>query len=78
MTLPDPSPMERHILDFLTRIESEQQQRIAQLETRIATLQAQNAGLMARIDALEQGQAALSNSLAGFLAPPGLPRRSTG
>ena len=77
MLLPHPSPMERHILDLLDRIERGQAERIGALENRIAALETRNRELMqrnsdlaARVAAQEDGIAALSASLASWLAPP--------
>lgn len=84
-SFPAPSPMERHILDFLSRIEQVQGQERASLKARIAALEqgrtamiAQIAAQEARIRDLEAGADASSNLLAGFLALPDWPPHSDG
>lgn len=73
MSLSSPSPMERHILDLLDRIERQQAARIAALEAQVAALQASTEGLQAQMSTLQRGVSALSASLASFLDPPGGP-----
>lgn len=73
MPISNPSPMERHILDLLDRIERQQQERIAPLEARMRDLEALNANLEARLETQEKGAAALADSLASFLDPSDMP-----
>lgn len=81
MSLPHPSPIERHILDFLHRIDRAQAERIAALENRVQALEEQNSELRQRsgeIEAELRAQGAgitdLADSLAAYLAPPASPR----
>lgn len=80
MLLPHPSPMERHILDLLDRIDRMQAERIGVLEDGVRALEAQNDALRrrtgelrARLDSQDRGITALSASLANYLVPPELP-----
>lgn len=90
MSLPHPSPIERHILDLLDRIELKQEDRIRALENRekaledrVQALEEQNKELRQRSERMEAelraqdaGITALSNSLADYLALPGSPPAS--
>ncbi len=73
MPIPNPTPIERHILDLLDRIAREQADRIAALEMRVRKLETRNATLEAKLDSQAQGVTALADSLASFLDPSGLP-----
>lgn len=80
MPLPHPSPIERHILDLLDRIERMHSERIEVLEARVGVLEARNEDLTRqnqemeqRLGSQEEGVTALSNSLDAYLAPPDLP-----
>ncbi|SDL75753.1 hypothetical protein [Paracoccus chinensis] len=74
MSLPNPSPMDRHILDLLDRIERAQMERLASLEERMRTLEARNDELEAQLRSQESGIISLSDSLAAYLALPASPR----
>lgn len=74
MSLPHPSPMDRHILDLLARIERAQMKRLVSLEERVRILEARNDELEAQLRSQESGITSLSVSLAAYLAPPDLPR----
>lgn len=92
MSLPNPSAIERHILDLLDRIERRQEDRIEALENRgkvledmVQALQKQTMELRRRSERMEaklraqdSGITALSNSLDDYLGLPGSPPVSGG
>lgn len=80
MSLPHPSPIERHILDLLDRIERRQADRITALEERVLALETENKALKRRSETMEAelrsqeaGITAFSASLDAWLDPPDLP-----
>lgn len=73
MSPPNPSPMDRHILDLLDRIERRHLEQIQALESRVRVLEVRNAELEAKFLSLETGVDILSASLDSFLAPPVVP-----
>lgn len=73
MPRPHPSPIERHLLDLLERIERTQAERIGALEGRLRALETRNSEMEAQIAAQETSLTALSDSLDSFLAPPDMP-----
>ncbi|WP_313137830.1 bZIP transcription factor [Paracoccus jeotgali] len=71
--LPQPSPIERHLLDLVARIDQRQDIRIAALEAQVEELVARNAALEAKLAMLEAGVNAFSASLDSYLDPSAVP-----